>query len=52
MGKSFMNFGKAMKTPIKSLKLLGASLMIAVVPMLLWAAWYISIDCCYRSCNI
>lgn len=37
MGTSFMNFGKAMKTPIKSLKLFGASLMIAVVPMLLWA---------------
>ena len=37
MGKSFMNFGKAMKTPIKSLKLFGASLMISVVPMLLWA---------------
>ena len=37
MGKSFMNFGKAMKTPIKSLKLLGASLMVAVLPMLLWA---------------
>ena len=37
MGTSFMNFGKAMKTPIKSLKLFGASLMISVVPMLLWA---------------
>jgi len=38
MGKSFMNFGKAMKTPIKSLKLFGASLMLSLVPVLLWAA--------------
>ena len=38
MGKSFMNFGKAMKTPIKSLKLFGASLMVSLVPVLLWAA--------------
>lgn len=38
MGKSFMNFGKAMKTPIKSLKLFGASLLLSLVPVLLWAA--------------
>ncbi len=38
MGKSFGNLFKALKTPIKSLKLFGASLMISIVPMLLWAA--------------
>ena len=43
MGKSFMNFGKAMKTPIKSLKLFGASLMLSLVPVLLWAAAILAI---------
>ena len=43
MGKSFMNFGKAMKTPIKSLKLFGASLLLSLVPVLLWAAAILAI---------
>ena len=37
VGVSFMNFGKSMMTPIKSLKRFGVSLMLALVPMLPWA---------------
>ena len=37
VARSFASFGKAMLTPIKSLKLFGASLAIALIPMLGWA---------------
>lgn len=43
VGKSLGNFGKAMLTPIKSLKAFGASLMISLVPMLGWALLIIAI---------
>ena len=35
IGVSFRNFGKAMLTPIKSLKLFGANLMLSIVPLML-----------------
>ena len=35
IGVSFKNFGKAMLTPIKSLKLFGANLMLSIVPLML-----------------
>lgn len=35
IGVSFKNFGKAMLTPIKSLKLFGANLMLSIIPLML-----------------
>ena len=43
LGRSFKNFGKAMLTPIKSLKAFGASMMVSLVPMLGWALLIIAI---------
>ena len=36
IGRSFKGFGKALMTPIKSLKLLGAALMTMLLPAALW----------------
>jgi len=43
IGRSFKNFGKAMLTPIKSLKSFGAAMLVALIPMLGWALLIIAI---------
>lgn len=42
-GVSFKNFGKAMLTPIKSLRAFGAALLVSLVPMLGWALLILAI---------
>ena len=47
IGKTFLNFGKAFKTPIKSLKLFGAGLLTTMLSFLTYHC-----NCTCRCCCI
>ena len=50
IGRSFKGFGKALMTPIKSLKLLGAALMTMLLPAALWVLAILAVIAVFTVC--